>query len=166
MLDISRLLYRGDLWAAAFYLLSSLLLLLLAAMFYFLMDTPGFTYLSIGFTMFSAYCLGKGAFLFVVSRKSYLYFINNSEMSPSMIRKELEVTNRRIDKKRNSRRVYLWTFFLCSLMGIIFLFSAWKSVGLGTCIPIALTGLTEAGIGLMTEFRLREYLRHLNHSRE
>jgi len=159
--DIVRLLYRGDMWAAAFYLLSSLCLFLLSIVLFRLDLTPGFTYLSVGFQMFSAYCLGKGLYLFVTARKKYLYFLHAAELDLLTIHHEITGCRQRIEKKKNSRRVYVWAIICCGICSMFGFFTAWKSITLGSCIPVALTGMAEVGIGLLTEFRLKEYLRHL-----
>lgn len=159
--DIIRLLYRGDMWAAAFYLLSSLCLFLISLLLYRLELTPGFTYLSIGFQMFSAYCLGKGLFLFAIARKKYQSFLHLTTPNQQLILREIDATRQRIIKKKKSRRVYLWAILCCGICSTFGVFTFWKSITLGTCIPVAMTGIAELGIGFLTEFRLKEYLRHL-----
>lgn len=160
----TRLLYRGDMWAAAFYILSALVLLLLAILLQSLLLSPGFQYLSTSFFMFSAYCLGKGAYLLYTSRKKYLAYLHTERLSEEAIASEISYTQLRIQKKGKSRRVYLWITVCCSLACLAGIFNPLKSIILGTCIPIAMTGGVELGVGLLNEFRLREYLRVLQKS--
>jgi hypothetical protein len=160
----TRLLYRGDMWAAAFYLLSSMVLFFFALLLQSLQLTPGFEYLAISFHMFSAYCLGKGLFLFFTSRKRYRHFFNYTTLNTEDITSEIQYTQQRIQKKGKSRRFYVWVTIICIMACATTFFSPLKPIILGTCIPVALIGMIEMGVGLLTEFRLREYLRLLQRS--
>jgi hypothetical protein len=114
--------------------------------------------------MFSAYCLGKGLFLFITSRKRYRHFFNHSSLNTKEITSEIECTQQRIEKKGRSRRFYVWVTISCTMACATTFFSPLKPIILGTCIPVALIGMIEMGVGLLTEFRLREYLRLLQRS--
>jgi hypothetical protein len=131
---------------------------------YYWGTTPGFTYLSIGFFMFFLYAGGKGTFLLFLARNKYIYFKKRQQTTSSDIHEEISITQYRITKKSASRRWYIWVLIVSTTLAFLGVFSAQKSILIGTCIPISLISGIELGVGLLNEFRLREYLRILQQS--
>jgi len=161
MLEKCRILYKGDMIAGSFYVFVGMILLLFAVILHYFTDSIGYQYLAIGFFMFFLYCLGKGTFIYVISRQKHLYYWSVSTISPSTLATETEYTEYRITKKNINRRRYLYSAVICSVLAFLGIFSSQKGLIMGTAIPIALISGIEMGIGLLTEFRLREYHRIL-----
>ena len=78
-----------------------------------------------------------------------------------MIKEEQNYTNYRIQKKNTNRRRYIWILIISCIISFTGIFLSQKSLLMGTAIPIALISGIELSIGLLTEFRLREYQRIL-----
>jgi len=161
MLEKCRILYKGDMIAGSFYVFVGMILLLFAVILHYFTDSIGYQYLAIGFFMFFLYCLGKGTFIYVISRQKHLYYWSVSTISPATLATETEYTEYRITKKNINRRRYLYSAVICSVLAFLGIFSSQKGLIMGTAIPIALISGIEMGIGLLTEFRLREYHRIL-----
>lgn len=161
MIEKCRILYKGDMIAASFYLFVGIILLLFAAILYYFTISQGFRFLSIGFFMFFIYCLGKGAVLFYISSQRYSFYKNIDTVDPKQIVEETQYTKYRIDKKNTNRRRYIYTIVISSMIAFLGIFSQQKAILMGTSIPVALIAGIELSIGLLTEFRLREYYRLL-----
>lgn len=82
------------------------------------------------------------------------------DLDPTTKKDELEYTNFRIEKNRPTEgfMFMLWCFCVAAFAGI---FSTHKAIIMGTSIPIALVSGIELSVGMLTEFRLREYFRIL-----
>lgn len=162
MLEKCRILYKGDMIAASFYVFTGMILLLFAGVLQYFTISIGYKYLSYGFFMFFVYCLGKGSVLFYSSRQRYEYYKATSELTPMMVSDEIAYTSFRIEKKHRNRRIYVYVVSLSSILAFVGIFTQQRGLIMGTSIPIALISGIELGIGLLTEFRLREYFRQLN----
>lgn len=147
--------------AAMFYVMTGLILFIFSAGLYYFNISPGFQYLSIGFFMFFVYCAGKGFFMYHISRKRWLFYHNQNELGHLIIQDEINYTNYRIEKKQFNRRIYVYAVIFFSTAAFLGIFSPHKSIIMGTSIPIALISGIELSIGMLTEFRLREYHRIL-----
>lgn len=166
MIDKSRILYKGDILAAYFYIFVGFLLLFSALGLLLLTTTPGFYYLSLGFILFFIYCLGKGLFMIYLYGNKYKFFKHTPVVSPSMISEEKIFTQFRIEKKNINRRRYVYIIVFGAIAAFLGIFLPQKSIIMGTSIPIALIAGIEFSIGLLTEFRLREYHRVLERTEE
>jgi hypothetical protein len=162
MLEKCRILYKGDMIAASFYVFTGMILLLFALILQYFTISIGYKYLSYGFFMFFLYCLGKGAVLFYSSRQRYEFYKAKAALTASLISEETAYTAFRIEKKQRNRRIYVYVVAISSIMAFVGIFTQQKGLIMGTAIPIALISGIELGIGLLTEFRLREYFRQLN----
>jgi hypothetical protein len=147
--------------AASFYLFVGIILLLFAAILYYFTISQGFRFLSIGFFMFFIYCLGKGAVMFYISSQRYSFYKNIETLDPKQIAEETQYTKYRIAKKNTNRRRYIYTIVISCMVAFAGIFSQQKAILMGTSIPIALIAGIEFSIGLLTEFRLREFYRLL-----
>ena len=161
MLEKCRILYKGDMIAGSFYVFVGIILLLFAITLHYFTESIGYQYLTIGFFMFLLYCVGKGTFIYFISRKKHLYYWSLSTVSPSTLKSETEYTEYRITKKNINRRRYLYTTVIFTVLAFLGIFSPQKGIIMGTAIPIALISGIEMAIGLLTEFRLREFHRIL-----
>lgn len=161
MLEKCRILYKGDMIAGSFYVFVGLILLLFAATLHYFTESIGYQYLAIGFFMFFLYCVGKGTFIYYISRQKHVYYWTIENISQPTLADELAYTEYRIAKKNINRRRYLYTTLICSVLAFLGIFSSQKGLIMGTAIPIALISGIEVGIGLLTEFRLREFHRIL-----
>jgi len=161
MIEKCRILYKGDMIAASFYLFVGVILLLFAVILYYHTISQGFRFLSIGFFMFFIYCLGKGAVLYYISYQRYTFYKKIDTVTQIQINEETKYTKYRIHKKNVNRRRYIYTIVISCFIAFLGIFSHQKSILMGTSIPIALIAGIEFSIGLLTEFRLREYYRLL-----
>jgi len=161
MIDKSRILYKGDILAAYFYIFIGLFLLIAAIGLQQFTTTPGFYYLSLGFILFFVYCCGKGIFMIYLYGNKHKFFKNTSTYTKAIISDEMSFTHYRIEKKNINRRRYIYIVIVGSFVSFIGMFMPQKSVIMGTAIPITLIAAIEFSIGLLTEFRLREYQRVL-----
>lgn len=162
MLEKCRLLYKGDMVAAMIYIFVGILLLIFAAGIYYFAHTPGYKYLSYGFFMFFIYCVGKGSVMYYMYSRKYYYYKKLHEITPKHVVNEKRYTEYRINKKNINRRRYVYMMVISCLIAVTGIFLSQKSILMGTTIPIALITGIELCIGLLTEFRLREYARILN----
>ncbi|MBC7883828.1 MAG: hypothetical protein H7X99_00025 [Saprospiraceae bacterium] len=161
MLEKCRILYKGDMIAGSFYLFVGLVLLLFAGILHYTTESLGFHYLSIGFFMFFLYSMGKGVVIFFLSRQRYNFYLHLNSLTKPILEDETTYTEFRIKKKNINRRRYVWIMVICSVVAFLGIFSRQKGLIMGTAIPIALISGIEFGIGLLNEFRLREYMRLL-----
>ena len=164
MLEKCRILYKGDIIAASFYVFTGMILLLFAVILQYFTISMGYKYLSYGFFMFFIYCVGKGAVLFYSSRQRYEFYKNIAELDQQLTHEEIQYTTYRIDKKNKNRRRYVYLVTISAVVAFIGIFTKQKGLVMGSAIPIALISAIELTIGLLTEFRLRAYLRQLNKS--
>lgn len=162
MLKKCRLLYKGDMVAALIYIFVGILLFIFAASIYYFAQTPGYKYLSYGFFMFFIYCVGKGSVMYYMYSRKYYYYKNLSTLTPKHVSNEKRYTEYRINKKNINRRRYVYMMLASCLIAVAGIFLPQKSILMGSTIPIALITGIELCIGLLTEFRLREYDRILN----
>jgi len=162
MLKKCRLLYKGDMVAALIYIFVGNLLFIFAASIYYFAQTPGYKYLSYGFFMFFIYCVGKGSVMYYMYSRKYYYYKNLSALTPKHVSNEKRYTEYRINKKNINRRRYVYMMVASCLIAVAGIFLPQKSILMGSTIPIALITGIELCIGLLTEFRLREYDRILN----
>lgn len=161
MIEKCRILYKGDMIAASFYLFVGVILLLFAVILYYYAISQGFRFLSIGFFMFFIYCIGKGAVLYYISSQRYTFYKKIDVVTPTQINEETKYTEYRIHKKNINRRRYIYTIVISCIIAFVGIFSHQKSILMGSSIPIALIAGIEFSIGLLTEFRLREFHRLL-----
>lgn len=162
MLKKCRLLYKGDMVAALIYIFVGILLFIFAASIYYFAQTPGYKYLSYGFFMFFIYCVGKGCVMYYMYSRKYYYYKNLSTLTPKHVSNEKRYTEYRINKKNINRRRYVYMMVASCLIAVAGIFLPQKSILMGSTIPIALITGIELCIGLLTEFRLREYDRILS----
>lgn len=160
-IDKCRILYKGDMIAAMFYIMTGMILFVFSAGLYYFNISPGFQYLSIGFFLFFIYCTGKGLLMYYVSRKRWLFYEGLHHLDLTTIKQEIEYTHFRIEKKQTNRRVYVYALVFFCTSAFAGIFSVYKPIIMGTSIPIALISGIELSIGMLTEFRLREYYRIL-----
>lgn len=156
-----QIIYKGDVLAGAFYLLVGTVLLIFAIVLDYINLSLGYHYLSIGFFIFFLYCIGKGLLMIFINYKRYKFYKSLTFFTSIMKSDEIEYTEYRIQKKQTNRRRYTWTLVLGCLFAFLGIFSSEKGLIMGTAIPIALIAGIEFGVGLLTEFRLREFLRIL-----
>lgn len=74
---------------------------------------------------------------------------------------EIQYTNERILRKQSGRRMHTYILILGSILAVCGVLSSEKGLILGTLIPVVLLSGIEFSVGLLTEFRLQEYLRLL-----
>jgi hypothetical protein len=161
IIEKSRILYKGDMIAAMFYIMTGMILFVFAAVLYYFNISLGFQYLSIGFFMFFIYSTGKGLLMYHISRKRWLFYEKMHDLDPTAKKEELEYTNFRIEKKQTNRRIYVYALVFFCVAAFAGIFSIHKAIIMGTSIPIALVSGIEFSVGMLTEFRLREYCRIL-----
>jgi hypothetical protein len=162
MLEKCRIMYKGDMIAASFYLFVGIVLLLFAFILYYFTESQGYKFLSYGFFMFFLYSVGKGAVMYYIYAAKYKHFTQLSSMDIINQKDEIAFTEYRINKKNINRRRYIYTLVICSIIAFGGIFSSYRSILMGTSIPIVLISAIELSIGMLTEFRLREFLRILN----
>lgn len=165
MIDKCLILYKGDKLAGSFYVLVGVVLIFFSIGLYLFTTSVGYLYLSIGLAVFSLYCIGKGSYIMYTSHLKMEYFQKLSDLDNSAINAEIAFTEFRIYKKNRNRTRYTRVVILSSVIAFAGLFTSEKGLISGTAIPIAFISGLEIGIGLLTEFRLREYLRILNKHR-
>lgn len=162
MLEKCKIIYKGDIVTAKFYILVSLILLSFALMITFWVHkTVGFRMLNTGLYMLAIYCLGKGLFMWMSYGKRLRFYNSLSELNATFTKGEIEYTEYRILKKQKNRRGYTYMLIISSVFAFVGVFSNQKGLIMGTSIPIALISGFEIGIGLLTEFRLNGFLRLL-----
>lgn len=158
----TKIIYEGDVYAGSFYLFIGVCALLSAFAFYFLSERLGFFYLSIGLGILTLYMVGKGSVMIYLYFSRYKFYKNHIDLSKEEIRGERRYTRWRILKKKKNRRRYIYTILFGCLIGFMGIFHIEKGLIGATCIPIVLMAMMEFGVGILTEFRLTEYLKHLH----
>ncbi len=161
MIEKTLILYKGDIILGSIYLGIGSILFCIAVGLHYFTHSLGFTYLSIGFFMFFLYCLGKGIYVYYVANNKLSFFKKFDQLGKDNIQEEITYTEFRITKKNKNRRAYIWMIILGSILAFAGIFSNQKGLIMGTAIPIALISGIEFGMGLLVEFRLREYIRIL-----
>lgn len=162
LIEKCRILYKGDMIASWFYMLTGLIFLVFAGTLHYFTKLGDFRYLVIGFIMFSAYAMGKGIFMYFVSYRRYKFYHDMDHLSSREKGEEISYTEYRIEKKNRNRRRYIYIIVISTILAFAGIFTRQKAILTGTAIPVALISAIEFGIGLLTEFRLREYFRLLN----
>ncbi|MBK9254761.1 MAG: hypothetical protein IPM42_04675 [Saprospiraceae bacterium] len=161
MIEKCRIIYKGDQLAGKFYLLVWIILLIMAIGVYRFTTSEGYFYLIIGLVIFSCYCLGKGIFIIYTASNRLKFLQTFTTPEQKLIADEIEYTEYRITKKVRNRSRYIRIVILSSIVAFGGIFTTEKGLITGSAIPIALISGLESGIGMLTEFRLREYLRIL-----
>jgi hypothetical protein len=161
MIESTRVIYKGDIMAAFFYGGIGFLMFVIAALLQYFNISPGFLYLSYGLLVFSVYCIGKGIIMNYIYRKRYLFYKNVSIMKENHRSEEILYTESRILRKNQGRRLHVYVMILGSVIAFCGIFSMERGLIMGTSIPIVLLSGIEFSVGLLTEFRLQEYLRIL-----
>ncbi|HRO09239.1 MAG TPA: hypothetical protein PK047_10255 [Saprospiraceae bacterium] len=161
MLDKCRLIYKGDIATAKFYILVAGILLFFAVVITIWVHQIGYRILSIGLYMLAAYCLGKGFFMWFSYRQRLVFYNSLTELNPEFQEAEKNYTEYRIHKKQKNRRGYVYVLILSCFFAFAGAFSSQKGLIMGTAIPIALISGIEISMGLLTEFRLNGFLRLL-----
>lgn len=161
MIDRTKTVYKGDVLAGSFYLFIGVLSAIIAVLLYFFTVRLGYFYLSVGMFCFCVYMIGKGTIMMFMYWSRYSYYKGRSDISEEEVADEQSYTELRIRRKNRSRRLYMYIILLGSVIAFGGLFHIEKGLIVGTCIPVVLLSGIEFGVGLLTEFRLSEYLRQL-----
>lgn len=148
--------------AGSFYLLIGVCALFGAIGVYYLTERLGYYYLSIGLLMLSIYMIGKGSVMIYLYRSRYTFYKDHQVLQTAEIKEERRYTRWRVLKKKKNRRRYIYTIILGSLIAFGGIFHQEKGLIVATCIPIIIMSAVEFAVGLLTEFRLTEYLKHLH----
>ena len=162
MIEKCRIMYKGDVIASMFYIFIGFIFFVCSLGLYYFTISAGFQYLSIGLFMFFIYSTGKGISLYLISKKSLAFYSERQFIDSNLMNEEIKHTEFRLQKKQTNRRVYIYVTVISCLIAFLGIFSPFKSIMMGTAIPVALISAIEFSIGLLTEFRLREYHRVLN----
>lgn len=157
-----RILYKGDILAAFFYSGLAVFLFIVATLIYYFVENPHYRYLVVGLIGFGLFCLGKFLYMNLIYRRQLNLYLSTNTLTEEMIQKELSFTAYRLAKKHKNRRRYTYAVVFFSVMAFLSLFSSNRGLFIGSFIPAALIAGIELGVGLLTEFRLREYHRILN----
>lgn len=158
----TKIIYKGDVIAGSFYLFVGLFSALGALLLYFFSSRLGLYYLTIGLSMLSIYLAGKGAGMMYLNYSRYRYYIDYSSLNSYEIKEERRYTRWRVLKKKKSRRIYIYAIAFGCFIAFGGLFHHEKGLIVATCIPIVVMSAIEFTVGLLTEFRLTEYLKHLH----
>lgn len=158
----TKLIYKGDTMAGSFYLFIGLCSLIAAVCVYLFTERLGLFYLAIGLAILTIYMVGKGSVMIYLYYSRYKYFKNYTSLDQAEVKEERRYTRWRILKKKKNRRRYIYTIAFGCLIAFGGLFHQEKGLIVGTCIPIVIMSAIEFSVGLLTEFRLAEYLKHLH----
>ncbi|MEE9439702.1 MAG: hypothetical protein V3V14_11925 [Saprospiraceae bacterium] len=158
----TKIIYKGDVIAGVIYLVIGLFAVISAYVLYNIYDRLGLYYLAIGLAFFSMYMIGKGIVMIYLYYNRYMFYKNHDVISIEEIRGERRFSRYRVLKKKKNRRRYIYTVVIGVIIAFGGIFHHEKGLIGATCIPIILMGAIEFSIGLMTEFRLGEYLKHLH----
>ncbi len=153
--------YRGDVLFGVVYFFVGIIGLVVGFTMYQLFTRLGFYYLMIGMGIFFLYTAGKGIFLIYIYYSRYRYYRDKSFLSESDIGEELAYSRYRKQKKKSSRRVFIYTIFFGILIGLFGFFSNERGLIESVCIPVILMGGVELWMGAMKEFRINEYIKIL-----
>ncbi len=161
----TKLIYKGDVYAGSFYLFVGLCSLVGGIGVYFFTERLGLYYLSIGFSIMALYMLGKGSVMIYLYYSRYRYYKPYNSLDSSDLKEERRYTRWRVLKKKRSRRIYIYAISLGCAIAFGGLFHQEKGLIVATCIPIVVIAAVEFSVGMLTEFRLTEYLKHLHKCR-
>lgn len=155
------ILYKGDKLASAFYMGTGVFLGIVALLLLIFRPSAGYIFLGYGFSVFSIYMAGKSCFMYYVAHQRLSYFHKQTEWSTDLAKEEIRYTKFRILKKKSGRRIHIYLMFIGAVCAVGGIYSSEKGLIMGTSIPIVLLSGIEFSVGLLTEFRLKEYLRIL-----
>ena len=158
----TKIIYEGDVYAGSFYLFIGVCALIAALGIYFFTSRLGLYYLSIGLGIFTLYMIGKGSVMIYHYFSRYKYYKHHVDLTNKEIKEERRYTRWRVLKKKRNRRRYIYTIVFGCLIAFMGAFHQEKGLIVATCIPIVLMSAIEFTVGLLTEFRLTEYLKHLH----
>ncbi len=161
MLEKCKVIYKGDIVTAKFYILVGVILLFFALFLTFFVTNTGYKALSTGLYVLMAYCIGKGLFTWISYSQRLKFYNTLTELDLTFRQGEIEYTEYRITKKQKNRRSYIYIVILSSAFAFAGVFSTHKVLIMATAIPIALISGLETGLGMLTEFRLSIFLRAL-----
>lgn len=159
--DSTRIIYKGDTLASWFYLGVGSIMILITILLQHFNISLGFLYLSYGLFVFSVYCLGKGCWMWFVYQNRLKYYKFHNTLSERERSDEIEYTEKRVSRKKQGRRLHIYILVIGSIIAFSGAFSSERGLIMGTSIPVVLLSGIEFGVGLLTEFRLQEYLRIL-----
>lgn len=148
--------------AGKFYLLLGVIGVGAAIGIYHLTTRLGYYYLSIGMSVFSLYMLIKGSGMIYFYRSRQIYYHDTESIDRTGILEERQYTRWRVYKKKRNRRRYIYALIAAVVCSFLGLFHQEKGLIIATCIPVMLMSAVEFTVGLLTEFRLSEYLKHLH----
>ncbi len=158
----TRIIYEGDVYAGSFYIFVGVFSLFAALSVYYFTERLGLYYLSIGLGIFTLYMAGKGIVMIYMYFSRYKYYRSHIDLNTKEIKEERRYTRWRILKKKRNRRRYIYTIVIGCILAFLGVFHPEKGLIIATCIPIVLMAAIEFTVGLLTEFRLIEYLKHLH----
>jgi len=158
----TRILYTGDVMAGSLYLLIGVIAAFASAMLYIFTTRLGFYYLSIGLAILAMYMIGKGVVMIYMYGSRKRYYKNHDKLSKKEIKEERRYTRWRVYKKKRNRRRYIYSMIIAAFIAFMGMFHHEKGLIISTCIPIIVMAAVEFTVGLLTEFRLFEYLKHLH----
>lgn len=158
----TKIIYKGDVMAGSFYLLIGTLSLLSALGLYYFSERLGLYYLTISLAVLTVYMLGKGIIMIYLYFSRYRYYRHHDRLQYKEVKEERRYTRWRVLKKKKNRRRYIYALVFGSFVAFAGLFNQEKGLIVATCIPIILISAIEFAVGLLTEFRLTEYLKHLH----
>lgn len=148
--------------AGSFYLFVGLLSALGALLLHLFSSRLGLYYLTVGLSMLTMYLVGKGVVMMYLNYSRYKYYIDYISLSLDEIKEERRYTRWRVLKKKKNRRLYIYAITFGCFIAFGGLFHQEKGLIVATCIPIIVMSAIEFTVGLLTEFRLTEYLKHLH----
>ncbi len=158
----TKIIYKGDVVAGSFYLFVGVLSALGALLLYFFSSRLGLYYLTIGLSLLSIYLVGKGVVMMYLYYSRYKYYKDYISLNIDEIKEERRYTRWRVLKKKKNRRIYIYAIAFGCFIAFGGLFHQEKGLIVATCIPIVVMSAIEFTVGLLTEFRLTEYLKHLH----
>lgn len=161
MIEKTLAIYKGEIYRSHFYFGFGTFLLLSSVFLYMFTHKIGWAYLSLGLFIFSIYSFSKGLYVNIVYRKRFAYYSSKPALSSKEVKEEFTYNQKRIHKRINNRRRYLYVMIIAIIIMIIGVLLNEKGLSIGTFVPIILVAGTEFCETLLTEFRLWEYHRNL-----
>lgn len=158
----TKIIYKGDVIAGSFYLLVGSISVIGALLLHFFSTRLGLYYLMIGLSMLALYLISKGLVMIYLYYSRYKYYKEYVTLNADEIKEERRYTRWRVLKKKRSRRIYIYATAFGCFVAFAGLFHQEKGLIVATCIPIIVMSAIEFTVGLLTEFRLTEYLKHLH----
>jgi hypothetical protein len=158
----TKIIYEGDVYAGSFYLFIGVCALFAAVSVYYFTERLGLYYLAIGLGIFTLYMVGKGIVMIYMYYSRYKYYMDHIDLKNAEIKAERRYTRWRVFKKKKNRRRYIYVMVIGCIVAFFGIFHQEKGLIIATCIPIVLMSAIEFTVGLLTEFRLTEYLKHLH----